>query len=302
MSAPINLKYRQGFTLVELLVVIGIIALLISILLPALSKATESARTVACLANLKQIATANYIYAANNKGISVPAAWRSGSPGAWGDAEGWPIILIADGHLTAPMASGASGVNNKNVFFCPGGSTEVKAPIQDTSPILPDDRASGLGAGYNRVTSKGDSVSGAKALLPGFAVDVWYGLNGSTGTGAESYAPSIRVPLDRGAGAADVAVMRKMSSIRRASDTVFIFDGIYMNIYGYPNRINARHAKLTKSNMAFFDGHAASFDTKDLPGGMKITPAYDMNGTTFSRNNLNSQYPAPNPKWRLDQD
>ena len=59
---------RRGFTLVELLVVIGIIALLISILLPALSKARDSARTIACLSNCRQLGMAFNMYTTTNHG------------------------------------------------------------------------------------------------------------------------------------------------------------------------------------------------------------------------------------------
>src|SRR6478735_7685930 len=82
-------RRTSGFTLVELLVVIGIIALLISILLPALNRARESARRIACGSNLRQVAMAFFMYTGENGGwFPSPAVFGGPSPTALGYGSG----------------------------------------------------------------------------------------------------------------------------------------------------------------------------------------------------------------------
>src|SRR5688572_14143134 len=85
-------RRRPAFTLVELLVVIGIIAVLISLLMPALGKARETARRVNCMSNMRQLSTAWVAYAQANKGHIVPA---ENDPDAWADAGNTDDAVIA---------------------------------------------------------------------------------------------------------------------------------------------------------------------------------------------------------------
>jgi prepilin-type N-terminal cleavage/methylation domain-containing protein/prepilin-type processing-associated H-X9-DG protein len=79
---------RRAFTLVELLVVIGIIAVLVAILLPALSRARASANTAKCLSNMRNMQVAHWMYVNDHKGRLVQAGLSHGGhtssePVAW---------------------------------------------------------------------------------------------------------------------------------------------------------------------------------------------------------------------------
>ena len=124
---PVRAVKQRGFTLVELLVVIGIIAVLISILLPALSKARVAANSVVCQSNLKQIALALHSYAGDNRGALPYLYTYPGVGGIRGDYyHTWYTNVLVDGkylpnsgwHYTGGNA-GDYGAIETGVWRCP---------------------------------------------------------------------------------------------------------------------------------------------------------------------------------------
>jgi prepilin-type N-terminal cleavage/methylation domain-containing protein len=111
---------RKGFTLVELLVVIGIIALLVAILMPALARARDQSNRAKCMSNVRQLMITTLMYTAENKGW-IP--WST-----------WDSIAAGDGWLyKKPRVSGGSFtpqdieqglywpyLKSHEVFQCPG--------------------------------------------------------------------------------------------------------------------------------------------------------------------------------------
>jgi prepilin-type N-terminal cleavage/methylation domain-containing protein/prepilin-type processing-associated H-X9-DG protein len=100
-----HLAKTKGFTLVELLVVIGIIALLISILLPSLNRARETANRVKCASNLRQIGQAILLYSNENRGLYPRTCFSGGSV--------VPLTPFDCGYIT----SGASALSLTDPFL-----------------------------------------------------------------------------------------------------------------------------------------------------------------------------------------
>ncbi len=123
-----NKQKKAKFTLIELLVVIAIIAILASMLLPALAKSREQAQTMRCKANLKQLVSVLIDYSDSNGGYLPKADYAPPeySPTRWSS---WALRLSE--HSGIPDIRDKPAARGGSIFFCQKAETIYKSPNSD---------------------------------------------------------------------------------------------------------------------------------------------------------------------------
>ena len=278
---------RKAFTLVELLVVIGIIALLISILLPALNRARGQAKQVQCLSNLRQIGTAMLMHA-NEHQQHFPLAGR-----LWSSVAGGLPQDVTPFDLSDPSQKHYSYWTDSKTRCCP--LPLAIAPYLGQTNIDLTSRANGL-ASYNNGSaihvftcpSNLDQLNGNyqlgkfldSAAYTGPTMQTSFGYNEAVLGWADANAPGASVSghsrcrgnIARIVRPADVILMGDATPrdntggwmmFNDANATTTLFN-IWLNNNG--NKTNSLNAEFDynrhyqKMNILFADGHGATYD------------------------------------------
>ncbi|HEY0007964.1 MAG TPA: type II secretion system protein [Tepidisphaeraceae bacterium] len=292
MRHPFPSRLRAAFTLVELLVVIGIIAMLIGVLLPALNRARASANIVKCLSNIRQLGMATTMYIGENKGRLPEAMYNN--RGAWSPRRigAAPWNVVPAGHPTNSFGANAMVLptigellnpylgepEGRKVWECPTGdvgpdSYSIKGPNPITGFAAEDDWLPNYfyfntkvyyGQGYAN-----PSVAAGR-VKPGFPGGDW---------------------LVRSVGGLTAGSLRSAS--RQGSSEIVIFTE-YKSFFHTPSRTdiyNLPAGQKTKyaGNFAYLDGHAETHRYEDRDGYVKVL--HDPIPQTWYGRNFTVTYP-----------
>ena len=269
-----ELARRSGFTLVELLVVIGIIALLISILLPALNKARGQAQMVQCSSNMRAIGQGLNLYLNASKGRLPPLMVATATaPAVWPSGFFWANVLVRNKFVPTSIGTTATGAKNQlsGVFTCPSGTDTL---ISTEGAVATDFPISGINdylRAHNYVadatdtdTSNTDDRVGTHYMLNARKP------NSTTFTGAPdtSYVPPFYAFSDTTGRTYlnNSKYSHTLGQIHGAATMVMMVEGNSYDLNRAP-RLAARHQRSRDginglTNILFFDGHVAAFSTK----------------------------------------
>ncbi|MFZ0828558.1 MAG: type II secretion system protein [Verrucomicrobiia bacterium] len=277
---------RKGaFTLIELLVVIAIIAILASLLLPALAKAKERARQAACLSNLRQWGLSIQLYSPdNNDGIphdGYSSEKLQGGPewcGPQGQLTGTPADPTAWFNLLPPLVAENTLLTYFNTLNIGRGISASKATQYMPFP-------GGKGSLWECPSARMDLATIQNGLLAA-ADNSPNGIPG--GTGFFSYV--MNIDLKRGPDGTTplpYPTMPKLTSFRDPSAVVFIFDQVFDPVtevvnsspsYNSVNPAARQRSFASRHNnggiINFMDGHASYFKTSYIQGNPSKSGGY----------------------------